>query len=140
MFCGVSCRDCYYVENNLHGIWQVVSIERFPSNEVIETEGNLYYMFQRSMIALSYKNLDVPESIDRYMAHFDFITSDSIGMGYFRIGTSGESGKGADELYVPLAELRPFGLYQSYTEFHLQRQKQKMILTSDSASIILRKY
>lgn len=136
----ISCKDCYYVENDLHGIWQVVSIDRFSSNKVIEPKGDLYYMFQRNMVALCRKNQAIPESIERYMAHFDLITSDSIGMGHFRIGTSGESGKVAQEQYVSLPEIQPFGLYQSYTVFHMQLQRNKMILTSDSASVVLRKY
>ena len=140
MLCFASCEDCYYVENDLHGIWQVTSVERFSTGEVTEPQGQLYYSFQRTMVMLSDVDLEVPNKLKRYIAHFDLMDSDSIVMGDFRNRTTGEGGFVNQETKISLELLQKFGLYQDYTTFHMERTKQNMILTSDSAQIVLRKY
>ena len=140
IFSLISCKDCYYIENELHGVWQVTSIERLSTGNIIEPAGRLYYMFQRSMIKLCEKHLGIPESITSYNAHFDLITQDSIGMGYFRDDTTGEGDYVNHEAKVSLEKIHKFGFYQDYTVFHMQLSKNNLTLTSDSAQIILRRY
>lgn len=140
VLCLTSCKDNYYIESKLHGLWQMVSIESLTTNEVIEARGEFYYAFQRSVVALCYKELNVPETIERYIAHFDLFETDSVGMGDFRKNTSGEGDKNNLETKVPLEYLHKFGLYQDYTIFHMQQSKQRLILSSDSVRILLRKY
>lgn len=140
MLCITSCKNNYYIENDLHGIWQVTSIEKKMTNEIIEPQGTLYYLFQRSMVSLCYNYLDIPEKLTNYIAHFDLIGADSIGMGDFRFSTSGEGDKNEKEKEVPLDNLKKFGIYQDYTVFHMQQSRQKMIFTSDSVYVVLRKY
>ena len=136
----ISCRDNYYIENDLHGVWQVTSVERLSTGEVTEPAGDLYYMFQRSMVMLRQRSLTVPEDMERYIAHFDFVGSDSLGMGDFREYTTGEGNYVNQESKIPLGSLHKFGLYQDYTMFHMLQSKQNLILTSDSARVALRKY
>lgn len=140
LLCTVSCRDSYYVENDLHGMWQVISVERFATGEVTEAQGLLYCMFQRNMVSLCYKQINVPEIMIHYISHFDFVAQDSIGMGYFRKYTTGEGSLVEDEIKIPLNKLNKFGIYQDYTIFRMNQSKQKLVLTSDSACITLRKY
>lgn len=135
-----SCGESYYIENNLHGMWQVVLIEKKSTSKVSEAKGELYYMFQRSMVQLCYKDHNVPEAMTRYIAHFDIIASDSIKMGGFRIHSTGEGEQMNKEKEVAVESLRKFGLYQDYTTFYMEQSKQKLILTSDSALIELRRY
>ena len=136
----ISCRDNYYIENDLHGVWQVTSIEKMSTGEVTEPAGDLYYMFQRSMVMLGRRSLTVPESMVRYIAHFDFVGYDSIRIDFFRYYSTGEGANVNNETEVALSELHKFGFYQNYTTFHKQELKQELILTSDSARIIMRKY
>ena len=138
--CLSSCRDNYYIENELHGVWQVTSVEDLATEEVTEAQGELYYMFQRTMVLLYYKRPNTSEDMARYIAHFDLSNSNSISMGDFRIYTTGEGNLINGETKVPQGNLKKFGIYQDYTTFHLQQSKQKMTLTSDKARIELRKY
>ena len=124
----------------MHGIWQVTSIEKKTTNEIIKPQGTIYYMFQRTMVSLCYNDLDIPERIVSYIAHFDLISSDSIGMGEFRYYTTGEDDYVSQELVVPLDSLLKFGIYQPYTNFYVKLSKQKLFLTSDSSCIAMRKY
>ena len=133
-----SCEDCYYVENGLHGMWQVLSVERLATGEKNMGQGKLYYMFQRTMVSLGY-NDSLPESMPSYIAHFD-VVEDSIGMGIFRHYSTGEGNNIDREVKVSLSSLRKFGIYEDFTMFHVERSKRKLILTSDSAHIVLRKY
>ena len=135
----ISCRDNYYIENDLHGVWQVTLIEKLSTGEVTEPAGDLYYMFQRSMVMLGQRST-VPGSMKRYIAHFDFVGSDSLGMGDFRHYSTGEGNQIDKEEKVPLPSLRKFGLFQNYTTFYMKQSRHKLILTSDSARIELRKY
>ena len=135
-----SCKENYYIENDLHGMWQVTSIEKLSTGEFFSPQGTLYYLFQRSMVSLCYSYLNMPERLDEFIAHFDLMGSDSIGMGDFRYSTSGEGDKVNRETKVPIDSLNRFGIYQDYTKFHLQQSKKKMVLTSDSACIVFRRY
>ena len=136
----ISCKDNYFVENDLHGVWQVTSVERLSTGEVTKSAGDLYYMFQRSMVMLGYKHLGVPERMTRYITHFDLVGVDSIGMGDFRYYSTGEGDFVNQEFKVPLEDLSKFGLFQDYTMFGMELLKQKLFLVSDSARIELRKY
>ena len=140
IFSLVSCKDCYYIENDLHGVWQVTSTEQLSTGNVIQPAGTLYYMFQRSMVKLCENHLDIPESMTAYNAHFDIIVHDSIGMGYFRESTTGEGDYVNHEAKVSLEKIHKFGFYQDYTVFHMQLSKSHLVLTSDSARIVLRRY
>lgn len=139
LLCATSCKDNYYIENDLHGVWQITSIENLSTNEITEAQGDLYYMFQRTMVMLCHK-YQTPETMSRVIAHFDFIEPDSIGMGDFRVYTTGEGNNVNDEVKVSVSSLNKFGIFQNYTTFHLQQSKQKMTLTSDYSRIELRKY
>ena len=136
----ISCKDNYFVENDLHGMWQVTSVERLSTGEVTKSAGDLYYMFQRSMVMLGYKHLGVPESMTRYIAHFDLVGVDSIGMGDFRNYTTGEVNNVYSEYKVPIEDLHKFGLFQDYTMFGMGLLKQRLILVSDSSRVVLRRY
>ena len=136
----ISCKDCYFIENDLHGVWQVTSVERLSTGEVAEPAGDLYYMFQRSMVMLGRRSLTVPESMVRYIAHFDFLSSDSLGMGDFRLFSTGEGSQINKEEKVPVSSLRKYGIFEDYTLFHMQLSRNKMILISDSARVVMRKY
>ncbi len=129
-----SCGDSYYVENELHGMWQVTSIERKSNEEVKDAQGQLYYLFQRSVVMLGHKLPSELGIADYNIAHVDCIGKDSIAMGPFRKAYA------IPETKVLVDSLLKFGLYQDYTIFHLMQTRQKLILTSDSARIELRKY
>lgn len=135
-----SCKDNYYIENDLHGMWQVISVEDLSTGDVAEVKGELYYSFQRTMVMLSDVDLEMPSNLTRYIAHFDFVGSDSIGMGGFRNRTTGEGSFVNAETMIPLERLRKFGIHKDYTMFHMSQSRKDLILTSDSASIVLRKY
>lgn len=135
-----SCKDNYYIENDLHGMWQVTSVERFSTGEVTEAHGELYYMFQRTMVSLCFNYIDIPESTASYIAHFDILASDSIGMGDFRHSTTGEGNFVNQETKVRIEQLNKFGLYQDYTIFSKQLSRNRLVLTSDSARIVMRRY
>ena len=136
----ISCKECYFIENDLHGVWQVTSVERLSTGEVAEPAGDLYYMFQRSMVMLGRRSLTGPESMVRYIAHFDFVGSDSLGMGDFKFFSTGEGNQIDKEEAVPLSSLRKFGLFQDYTTFYMEQYSHQLILISDSARVVMRKY
>jgi hypothetical protein len=90
------------------------------------------------MVSLGY-NDPLPESMPSYISHFNLV-GDSIEMGIFRYYSTGEGNNIDREVEVPLSSLHKFGIYKDYTMFHLQQSKRNLILTSDSACIVLRKY
>ena len=140
MLCIISCGNHYYIENDLHGMWQVTSIENILTGEVSDGKGELYYMFQRSMVLLYYKQQYANGGNERYISHIDIVEDDSIGMGYFRVYTTGEGDFVNQEVKASLDSLRKFGLFNDYTTFRMNQSKQKLLLTSDSARIVLRRY
>ena len=135
LLCFSACRDSYYIEHDLHGMWQVTSIEKLDSNQVVEKyDGQLYYLFQRTMVMLGYQHSDESWIVNRYIAHLDFVAPDSVGMGDFR----GADGKYEEK--ISLRNLHKFGIYQDYTTFCVEKRKRSLILTSDNVCIKLRKY
>ena len=140
ILCSISCRDSYYIETDLHGMWQVAEVENYSTGEVVKNSGELYYMFQRTLVCLYYKRQSAGKDEARYIAHFDLMKSDSIGMGGFRYYTTGEGDNVNKETLIPLNRLHKFGIFQDYTVFHMQRLEHKLVLTSDSARIVLREY
>lgn len=139
LLCFSACRENYYIEHELHGMWQVTFVERLSTGKVSEPQGALYYMFQRGMVALCVKHQGSSGGMTRYIAHFDLL-KDSIGMGDFRYYTTGEGGFVNDEKKVPIDRLERFGIYQDYTVFHMKQSKQKLILTSDSSRVVFCRY
>lgn len=140
VLCLTSCKENYYIENDLHGVWQITSVERLSTGDINPTKGELFFMFQRTMAALCENYINTPEGISRVIAQFDPIEPDSIRMGNFRVYSTGEGNNINLETKVSISSLNKFGIYQDNTTFHLQQSKQKMTLTSDSARIELRKY
>ena len=140
MLNSISCGDSYYIETELHGMWQVAEVENYSTGEVVKNSGELYYMFQRTLVCLYYKRQSAGKDEARYIAHFDLMKSDSIGMGGFRYYTTGEGDNVNKETLIPLNRLHKFGIYQDYTVFHMQRSKHELVLTSDSARVVLREY
>ena len=129
-----ACQKSYYIEHELHGIWQVTSITNKSTGETSNPQGQLYYLFQRSMVKLGYKHLNIPEAMEYYLSNFEFITSDSIGMGGFVFGSIKEEEK------VPVENLHKFGIYQDYTIFGVKHNKDELELSSEKSLIVLRKY
>lgn len=140
VLCFVACEGNYYIENDLHGMWQVTSVEKKMTSDTTETYGLLYYSFQRNIAMLSYNHSNAPENMTRYIAPFEYIGSDSIGVGTFKYYTTGEGDYVNQEFVVPLDSLLKFGISQSYTSFQVKLSKHKLTLTSDSACVTLRKY
>ena len=140
VLCITSCGKHYYIENDLHGMWQVASVENILTDEVFDAKGELYYMFQRSMVFLYYNPQNTNSVNERYISQISIVGEDSIGMGDFRVYTTGEGDFVNQEVKVSLDRLRKFGLFNDYTTFYMEQSKQKLILTSDSAQIVLRRY
>ena len=130
-----SCQEYSYIENELHGFWQVTQVENTLTGESSETKGDLYYSFQRSMVMLNYHSPTKPSGMmmTQYLTTFD-LSTDSITMGDFRINMEYDK-------KVDLEALHKFGIYDEYTTFAWDIEKnQTLILTSDKARITLRKY
>lgn len=130
-----SCQEYSYIENELHGFWQVTQVENTLTGESSETKGDLYYSFQRSMVMLNYKSPTKPSGMmmTQYLTTFD-LSTDSITMGDFRINMEYDKKVAIEALYK-------FGIYDEYTTFAWDIEKnQTLILTSDKARITLRKY
>ena len=130
-----SCQEYSYIENELHGFWQVIQVENTLTGESSETKGDLYYSFQRSMVMLNYKSPTKPsgQMMTQYITTFD-LSTDSITMGDFRINMEYDK-------KVDLEALHKFGIYDEYTTFAWNiEKKHTLILTSDKARITLRKY
>jgi hypothetical protein len=121
-------------------MWQVASVENILTDEVFDAKGELYYMFQRSMVFLYYNPQNTNSVNERYISQISIVGEDSIGMGDFRVYTTGEGDFVNQEVKVSLDRLRKFGLFNDYTTFYMEQSKQKLILTSDSAQIVLRRY
>lgn len=134
MLCFAACKDCYFVESDLHGLWQVTSITNKSTGEVTDPQGTLYYSFQRSMVKLGYKYPNIPEGMVYYVSCFDFVTPDSIGMGEFVFSSVKEDKK------VPIENLHKFGLYEDYTIFGFEHNRNSLRFSSDEVLIELRKY
>lgn len=136
LICYSSCKENSYIENEMHGLWQVSTIEEFVTGEIIQGEGNLYFSFQRNMMILGYRNESKPIGTGlsgQYICEFDLM-GDSIRMGDFR-------NRGNLESKVPLKNLHRFGIYDEYTTFAIERPNRSLlVLKSDKAHITMRKY
>lgn len=130
-----SC-ESYLINGDLDGFWQVQTIERLETGEIVQCNNEVYYAFQRHLVQLTqYSSTHVMgQMATRYHASFNW-EGDSISMGDFR-----EYDLNGSKKKAPLSVLRKFGLYQEYTTFHIDLSKESLILTSDSARICLRKY
>lgn len=122
------CQKYSYKETELHGMWQVISVEDKTTGELVETDGERYYIFQRHMAQVGYlaPNTGSSGSMRKYACEFS-IENDSIYMGKFHT--------------APSTFLLQFGIYDEYTTFAIDKEKRnKLIFTSDKASISMRKY
>ena len=132
----ISCQKSSYIENEMHGIWQVNSIKELTTNNTTQAKGDLYFSFQRNMVILGCRTESKPLGLaiaEQYVSEFD-LTSDSIRMGDFRIYMEYEN-------KAPLQHLHKFGIYDEYTTFHMERPtKNSLILSSRKARITMRKY
>lgn len=130
--------DNYLINGHLDGMWQLQSIERTVPDTIIYNEGDLFYSFQRHTVLIGdYKNAN--ELVghlkdEQYVSIFQHM-GDSITIGEFHLYYKRE-----DQPY-DTTRLRRFGLYNSYTTFHIDELTAKhLILRSDSALLTLRKY
>lgn len=130
-----SC-ESYLINGDLDGFWQVQTIERLETGEIVQCNNEFFYAFQRHLVQLTqYPSTHVMGQMStRYHASFDW-RGDSISMGDFRAYDLDGSKQKA-----PLYELKKFGLYQEFTTFHIALSKKSLTLTSDSTRICLRKY
>ena len=128
-----SC-ESYLINGELDGFWQVQTVEHLPTGKVTECNNRFYYAFQRCIVQLTkHSSYGMGDLEAQYHAGFT-CSHDSIGMGDFRIyDLLGCKNK------APISELKNFGIYQDYTTFHMQLSKAQLILTSDSARIVLSK-
>ena len=123
-----ACQKYSYKETELHGMWQVISVEDKTTGELVETDGERYYIFQRHMAQVGYlaPNTGSSGSMRKYACEFS-IENDSIYMGKFHT--------------APSTFLQQFGIYDEFTTFAIDKEKRnKLIFTSDKASISMRKY
>lgn len=123
-----ACQKYSYKETELHGIWQVQSVENKMTGEFVEVEGERYYIFQRHMAQVGYlpPNTSSDGSMIRYSCEFN-ITNDSISMGKFYSATP--------------EFLERFGIYDEPSTFAIEHEKRnKLIFTSDKACITMRRY
>ena len=114
----------------------MTSIEDKESGNIINSQGDTYYSFQRELVLLTYVSPDIPTGKikDTYIAYFTH-SNDSIAMSDFRIY------KYVDGTQAPLAELEKFGLYEKFNTFSVEKlDKRSLILDSDRSRIVLRKY
>ena len=130
-----SCQECSYIENDLHGFWQMTSIEELPSGELMHAQGDLYYSFQRNIVIVGRKAENKPLGVmmgEQYISDFT-LTDDSINISDFRIYMDYQE-------KAPLNQLKKFGIHDENTTFHITQNKQSLIFTSDKARVTLRKY
>lgn len=141
LLCYTSCKKYSYIENELHGLWQVTSVENKATGEITEAQGELYYSFQRNMVMLGYKSSDRPTGViiigenttTYYVSEFN-LEDNYILMGDFRIYMYYDK-------KVPLEKLEKFGIYDEYTTFSIERtSKNSLVFESEKSRIIMRRY
>lgn len=129
-----SC-EYYYTDDLFNGFWQVTNIEHRSSGNTFHPDGETYYAFQRHIIQLSHIGDDkvAGDEPTCYLSYFTH-KGDSLHAGPFRVYHE-------EDIIVPLTELKKFGIYNQETKFRIEETKNnRLILTSDSATITLRKY
>lgn len=130
-----SCQEYSYIENDLHGLWQVTTVEDKATTEVTEAQGDLYYSFQRNMVVVSYNSPTKPtgQMMTQYTSDF-LLEGDSIHINDFRLYQEYDK-------RAPLQDLKRFGIHEEQTTFHIERPDRKsMFLESEQARVTLRKY
>lgn len=130
-----SCQEHSYIENDLHGLWQVTTVEDKTTGALTQAQGELYYSFQRNMVIVGYKspNKPVGTMMTQYISDF-YLSEDSIEISPFRIYLEYDK-------KAPLEALKKFGIHDEHTTFAIDRpNKEGMILESEKARITLRKY
>ena len=135
LLCHTSCQKYSYIENELHGLWQVTSVEDKTTGETTKAQGELYYSFQRNMVIVGYNSPNKPTGLmmTQYISDY-LLEGDSIQMNSFFIYP--EYNKKA-----PLKDLNKFGIHDDYTTFHVEKNKKgRMILESEKARVKLLKY
>ena len=136
LLANIACQKNSYVENEIHGFWQVNTIEELTTNNITQAKGNLYFSFQRNTVILGHRTESKPLGLaltEQYISEFD-LTNGSIRMGDFRIYMEYENKATLQDLYK-------FGIYDEYTTFYIERPtKNSIILSSKKARITMRKY
>lgn len=130
-----SCEN-YQIHGDLDGFWQVSTIEKKETGDIIHCNGDTYYSFQRELVLVSYASPEIPtgQSKENYIAYFTH-ENDSIYMTDFRIYLD-RNGKQAQ-----LSELEKFGLYELYNSFAVEElNRSSLVLSSEKTRIFLKKY
>ena len=132
----ISSCESYQIHGDLDGFWQVSTIEKKETGDIIHCNGNTYYSFQRELVLVSYASPEIPagQMKENYVAYFNH-ENDSIYMTDFRIYLD-RNGKQAQ-----LSELEKFGLYELYNSFAVEElNSSSLVLSSEKTRISLKKY
>jgi hypothetical protein len=132
----ISSCESYQIHGDLDGFWQVSTIEKKETGDIIHCNGDTYYSFQRELVLVSYvlPNIPVGQMKENYVAYFSH-ENDSIYMTDFRIYLD-RNGKQAQ-----LSELEQFGLYELYNSFAVEElNRSSLVLSSEKTRISLKKY
>ena len=132
----ISSCESYQIHGYLDGFWQVSTIEKKETGDIIHCNGNTYYSFQRELVLVSYASPEIPagQMKENYVAYFNH-ENDSIYMTDFRIYLD-RNGKQAQ-----LSELEKFGLYELYNSFAVEElNSSSLVLSSEKTRISLKKY
>lgn len=135
LLCHTSCQEYSYIENELHGLWQVTSVENKMDNETTEAQGDLYYSFQRNMVIVGYNSPSKPTGsmMTQYISDF-YLDNDTIEIGNFRVFEEYDK-------KVPVQALKRFGIHEEHTTFAIKRPKKNvMTFESDKAYVTMRRY
>ena len=132
----ISSCESYQIHGDLDGFWQVSTIEKKETGDIIHCNGDTYYSFQRELVLVSYvlPNIPAGQMKENYIAYFSH-ENDSIYMTDFR-----RSYVDKDEP-VTLSKLEKFGLYDIFNKFQVEKlNKRILILNSNKTRITLQKY
>ncbi len=132
----ISSCESYQIHGDLDGFWQVSTIEKKETGDIIHCNGDTYYSFQRELVLVSFTSPETPtgQSKENYIAYFTH-ENDSIYMTDFRIYLD-RNGKQAQ-----LSELEKFGLYELYNSFAVEElNSSSLVLSSEKTRISLKKY
>lgn len=135
-FTVTSC-ESYLINGDLDGFWQLQTVEHLNSGEITHHNNDAFYAFQRHIIQLTRQTEShvMGQMGTRYHAEFCW-QNDSIEIGEFR-----EYDLSGCKKKVPSAVLEQFGIFQENTIFYVENlDKKSLILTSEDARIVLRKY
>jgi hypothetical protein len=132
----ISSCESYQIHGDLDGFWQVSTIEKKETGDIIHCNGDTYYSFQRELVLVSYilPHRPVGQMKENHIAHFAY-ENDSIYMTDFRIYLDRE-GKQS-----PLSSLAKFGIYETFEKFHVEElNSRSMTLSSKNARIRMHKH